>query len=87
MTAGQRYKRYVPRIAVFGYVPSKGLAHLSKMHGYIHHWESWETFPTRIFNLEIYCGISPVKSQLRPDNDPLKFDVDLFTQNLTTPEK
>ena len=34
--------------------------------------ESGETFPTKILNLEIYWGISPVKSQFRPDVDPLE---------------
>ena len=50
--------------------------------------ESGATFPTRILNPDIYWGISPVKSQFRPDDDPLKFDVGfLFPKNLATPEK
>ena len=50
--------------------------------------ESGETFPTKIFSLEIYWGISPVKTRFRPDADPLKCDVDFFcTQNVAIPEK
>ena len=50
--------------------------------------ESGETFPTRIFTLEIYWGISTVKIRFRPHIDPLTFDVCfLRTQNLATPEK
>ena len=40
--------------------------------------ESGETFPTRILNPDIYWGISPVKSQFRPNVDPLKFDFLIF---------
>ena len=34
---------------------------LTLKHGRIHHWESEETFPTKILTLEIYWGIFPVK--------------------------
>ena len=46
----------------------------------IHHWGNWGTFPTGILNSDIYWGISPVKSQFRPDVDPLslKFNVGFF---------
>ena len=44
--------------------------------------ESGETFPTKILSLEIYWGISPVKTRFRPDVDPLKCDVDFFAHKM-----
>ena len=41
-----------------------------------------ENFPTSILNHEIDLGISPVKSQFRPDLDSLKFDVGFFSHKM-----
>ena len=44
--------------------------------------ESGETFPTRIFTLEIYWGISPVKIRFRPEIDPLTFEVLFYVHKI-----